>query len=122
MIADSSKPKKLRNVYTIRETARNVTIQKRKIYYIKIKVIALIINFRRKLNIIYCTSNCTETRVFYDTDVDVKCTLSYVKESERLMLWEQVFGNKIRYYFLQTNKTEKVSKMKDELRLNENYF
>ena len=44
MIADSSKPNKLRNVYTIRSTTRNVTIQKRKIYHIKIKVIALIIN------------------------------------------------------------------------------
>ena len=43
MIADSSKPDKLRNVYTIRSTARNVTFQKRKVYYIKIKVIALII-------------------------------------------------------------------------------
>ena len=43
MIADSSKPNKLRNVYTIRSTARNVTVQIRKIYYIKIKVIALII-------------------------------------------------------------------------------
>ena len=40
MIADSSKPNKLRNVYTIRSTTRNVTIQKIKIYYIKIKVIA----------------------------------------------------------------------------------
>ena len=50
MIADSSKPNKLRNVYTIRSTTRNVTIQKRKIYYIKIKVIALIINFRRNFN------------------------------------------------------------------------
>ena len=34
MIADSSKPNKLRNVYTTRSTARNVTIQKRKVYYI----------------------------------------------------------------------------------------
>ena len=34
MIADSSKPNKLRNVYTIRITKRHVTIQKRKIYYI----------------------------------------------------------------------------------------
>ena len=47
MIADFSKPNKLRNVYTIRSTTRNVTIPKRKIYYIKIKVVALIINFRR---------------------------------------------------------------------------
>ena len=46
MIADSSKFNKLRNVYTIRSTARGVTIQKRKIYYIKIKVLALIIIFR----------------------------------------------------------------------------
>ena len=44
MIANSSKPNKLRNVYTIRSTVRNVTIQKLKIYYIKIKVIAFIIN------------------------------------------------------------------------------
>ena len=42
---------KLRNVYTIRSTTRNITIQKRKIYYIKIKVIALIINFRRNKSI-----------------------------------------------------------------------
>ena len=47
MNADSSKPNKLRNLYTIRSTARHVTIQNRKIYYIKIKVIALIINFRK---------------------------------------------------------------------------
>ena len=51
MMADSSKPNKLRNVYTIRSTARNVTIQKRKIYYVKIKVIALIINLRRNKSI-----------------------------------------------------------------------
>ena len=38
IIAASSKPNKLRNVYNIRSTARNVTIQKRKI----------IINFRKK--------------------------------------------------------------------------
>ena len=43
MIADSSIPDKLRNVYALRNTARNVTIQKRKVYYIKIKVIAFII-------------------------------------------------------------------------------
>ena len=47
MSADSSKHNMLRYVYTIRSTARNVTIQKRKIYYIKIKVIAFIINFIR---------------------------------------------------------------------------
>ena len=47
MIAHNSKPIKLRNVYTIRNTARNVTIQKRNIFYIKIKVIAFFINFRR---------------------------------------------------------------------------
>ena len=41
MIADSGKPNKLRNVYTIRNTARNVTIQKRKICYIKIKAYIL---------------------------------------------------------------------------------
>ena len=46
MTADSSKPNKLRNVYTIGSTARNVTIQKRKIYYFKIIVTATIINFR----------------------------------------------------------------------------
>ena len=51
MIADSSKPNKLRNVYTIRSTTRNVTIQERTIYYIKIKVIAFIINFRRNKSI-----------------------------------------------------------------------
>ena len=39
MIADSSKPNKLRNVYTIRSTTRSVTIQKRKINYIKIKTL-----------------------------------------------------------------------------------
>ena len=48
MIADSSKPNiyKLRNVYTIGSTERNVTIQKRNVYYmyIKIKVIAFIMN------------------------------------------------------------------------------
>ena len=35
MITDFSKPNKLQNVYTfeLRSTARNVTIQKRKIYY-----------------------------------------------------------------------------------------
>ena len=38
MIADSGKPNKLRNVYTIRSTTRNVTIQNRKIYCIKINV------------------------------------------------------------------------------------
>ena len=43
MIADSSKPNKLQNVHTMRSTTRNVTIQKRKIYYVKVKVIALII-------------------------------------------------------------------------------
>ena len=44
MSVDSIKPNKLLNVYAIRSTARNVTIQKRKIYrYIKIKVIAFII-------------------------------------------------------------------------------
>ena len=52
MIADSSKPNKVRNVYTIRSTARNVTIQKWKIYYIKGKVIAFIINFRRNNSIL----------------------------------------------------------------------
>ena len=41
------------NVYTIRITARYVIIQKRKVYYIKIKVIAFIINFRRNTSGIY---------------------------------------------------------------------
>ena len=42
----SSKPNKLRNVNPVRGRTGNVTIQKWKIYYIKIKVIAIIINFR----------------------------------------------------------------------------
>ena len=41
-----SKPNKIRNVNPVRGRTGNVTIQKWKIYYIKIKVIALIINFR----------------------------------------------------------------------------
>ena len=41
----SSKPNKLRNVDPVRGRTENVAIQKWKIYYIKIKVIALIINF-----------------------------------------------------------------------------
>ena len=51
MIADSSKPNKLRNVYAIRSTARNVTIQKQKVYYIKNKDITIIIDFRRNKTI-----------------------------------------------------------------------
>ena len=51
MVAVSSKPDKLRNVYTIKKsTARNVTIQKRKV---KIKVIAFIINFKTNKSICY---------------------------------------------------------------------
>ena len=38
------KSNKLRNVNTVRGRTGNVPIQKRKIYYVKIKVIALIIN------------------------------------------------------------------------------
>ena len=48
MIADSSKPNKLQNVYTNKKHGKNVTVQNRKNNYIKIKVIALVINFRRK--------------------------------------------------------------------------
>ena len=44
MTRHSSKPNKLRNVNPVRDSAVNVTIQKWKIYYIKIKIIALIIN------------------------------------------------------------------------------
>ena len=56
MIADSNK---LRNVCTIRSMARNVTIQKRKIYNIKIKVIiAFIINFRRNKSINFAIERC----------------------------------------------------------------
>ena len=46
MTRHSSNPNKLRNVNPARGRTGNVTIQKWKIYYIKIKVIALIINFR----------------------------------------------------------------------------
>ena len=46
MTRHSSKSNKLRNVNPVRGRTGNVTIQKWKIYYIKIKVIALIINFR----------------------------------------------------------------------------
>ena len=53
MIADSSKPNKLRNVYRMGSTTRNVTIQKRTFYYIKIKGIALILNFRGNKSICY---------------------------------------------------------------------
>ena len=42
----SSKPNMLRNVNSVRGGTGNVTFQKWKIYYIKIKVIALIINSR----------------------------------------------------------------------------
>ena len=43
MTGHSSKPNKLRNVNPVRGSTGNVTIQKWKIYYIKIEVIALII-------------------------------------------------------------------------------
>ena len=56
MIADSSKSNTLQNVYNIRSTTRNVAILKRKIYYVKTKVIALIINFRRKIP--FATERC----------------------------------------------------------------
>ena len=46
MTRHSSKPNKSRNVNPVRGRTGNVTIHKWKIYYIKIKVIALIINFR----------------------------------------------------------------------------
>ena len=46
MTAHSSKPNKLRNVNPVRGRQGNVTIQKWKIYNIKIKVIPLILNFR----------------------------------------------------------------------------
>ena len=46
MTRHSYKPIKLRNVNTIREGMRNVAIQKREINYVKIKIIALVINFR----------------------------------------------------------------------------
>ena len=49
MTRHSSKPNKLRNINPVRGRTGNVTIQKWKIYYIKIKVIALII--RSILNI-----------------------------------------------------------------------
>ena len=44
MTRHSSKPNKLRNINPVRGRTGNVTIQKWKIYDIKIKVIALIIN------------------------------------------------------------------------------
>ena len=46
MTRHSSKPNKLRHINPVRGRTGNVTIQKWKIYYIKIKVIALIINFK----------------------------------------------------------------------------
>ena len=45
MTTHSSKSYKLRNIHSIRGTAWNIAIQKGKIYNIKIKVIAFIINF-----------------------------------------------------------------------------
>ena len=45
IIAESSKPNKLRNVYTVRSKRGTSPSKNRKIYYIKINVIALIINF-----------------------------------------------------------------------------
>ena len=45
MHTHSSKSYKLKNINFIRGTTWNVVIQKEKIYYIKIKVIAFIINF-----------------------------------------------------------------------------
>ena len=46
MTTHSRKPYKLINMHFIKGTMWNVTIQKGKIYYINIKVIAFIINFR----------------------------------------------------------------------------
>ena len=36
---------KLRNIYTTERRARNISIKKWKIYYLKIKIISFIINF-----------------------------------------------------------------------------
>ena len=70
MSTDSSKSNKLRNVYTIRSTTRKVTIQKRKIYNIKIKVIAFIIKFRSKNP--FATERCKSK---YGTPVSVALAL-----------------------------------------------
>ena len=56
MIADSSKPNMLRNVYAIRSTTRNVTIQKRKVNYFKIKVVAFILEETNPFAIESCKS------------------------------------------------------------------
>ena len=45
MTTHSSKSYELRNIHSIRGTTWNIAIQKRKIYNIKIKDIAFIINF-----------------------------------------------------------------------------
>ena len=62
LLAHSSKPNKLRNIYTIGRGAMNIFIKKWEIYYFKIKIIPFFIKFRRNYAIfLLLTSSSPKT-------------------------------------------------------------